>query len=127
MHSLSSLFLSGCGILRTLGIYEPTAAEKVEEFKHDILAKKFAFELPPQCEMNRDICIVEAPDAIVPVEGSKQVLRYAENLFGAGVAYNRAYGIVELGFPFETILDTDLRHDVMRSILQYLSLLPQGS
>ena len=76
-------------------------------------------------ELSPDVYIVEAPDALIPAEGGKQVMRYAENLFGAGVAYKEEYGVVALGFPFETILDTRARDDLMRAIIRFLGLLTE--
>lgn len=62
---------------------------------------------------------VEAPDAINPINGSSVVLRYAENLFSAGVAYKGAYRLVAFGFPFETITNKNQRDQVMRAILNF--------
>jgi hypothetical protein len=73
-------------------------------------------------ELNRDIYAVESPDAIVPRDGAGQIFRYDENQFGAGVAYKKEYGVVVLGFPFETVLGADVRSDLMKGILNYLSV-----
>lgn len=71
-------------------------------------------------ELGPDVYIVEAPDALVPVEGAKQVMRYVENLFGAGVAFKKEYGVVVMGFPFETVLGASARDDLMRAIIRFL-------
>jgi hypothetical protein len=71
-------------------------------------------------ELNDIIYAVEAPDAINPVNGSKSVFRYSENGFGAGTAFKEKYGVIALGFPFETILGEQKRNDVMKMILKYL-------
>lgn len=81
-------------------------------------------ELSFNVELNRDIYVVEAPDAIVPSAGSEQILRYAENQFGAAIAYRKDYGLVVMGFPFETILDANVRTELMRGMLKYLGVLP---
>jgi hypothetical protein len=49
-------------------------------------------------------------------------LRYLENNFSAAVGYKGNYGIVVLGFPFETILGEKNRIEVMNTILNYLEL-----
>jgi hypothetical protein len=74
-------------------------------------------------ELSRDIYAVEAPDAIVPREGSQQVLRYAENQFGAAIGYKKSYGLVVLGFPFETILGAEARVELLRGVLKYLGVM----
>ena len=81
--------------------------------------KEVAFNV----DLRRDIYAVESPDAIIPIEGSEQLLRYSENQFGAAVGYRGSYGLVIMGFPFETILDPDLRTELMRGILRYLKIL----
>jgi len=48
------------------------------------------------------------------------VLRYTENNTSAGVAYKGKYGVVVLGFPFETIESEAMRHQLMKAIISYL-------
>ena len=79
-------------------------------------------ELVFNTELNRNMYCVEAPDAIVPSEGGQQLLRYAENQFGAAVGYKKKYGLVIMGFPFETIIDPGVRTELMRGVLKYLGL-----
>ena len=80
--------------------------------------KEFSFNV----DLRRDIYAVESPDAITPSEGSEQLLRYAENQFGAAVGYRKSYGLVVMGFPFETIIDPALRIELMRGVLRYLKI-----
>jgi hypothetical protein len=70
-----------------------------------------------------DIYTVEAPDAIEGScsLGSKTILRYSENQFGAGVAYSGDYKVITFGFPFETIIRQNDRDKVMQAILNYFS------
>ena len=65
---------------------------------------------------------VHAPDAIEPISARGfTVLRYAENNFSAGIAYNTGtYRIVAFGFPFETIKCETERNRLMRSVLEFL-------
>lgn len=64
---------------------------------------------------------VEAPDALEPVgEGAITAIRYAENNTSAGVLFEGAYKTVILGFPFETIIHSNDRSDLMKQILLYL-------
>lgn len=75
-------------------------------------------------ELNRDIYAVESPDALVPREGGQQIFRYSENQFGAAIGYKRSYGVVVMGFPFETIHTAEARTDLMKGILNYLGIMP---
>ncbi|MCW8850844.1 MAG: hypothetical protein OQJ81_12760 [Melioribacteraceae bacterium] len=70
-------------------------------------------------ELNSEIYAVEAPDAIGPINGSVSILRYKENDTSAGILYKKEYGIIALGFPFETILDENVRNILMKNILTY--------
>jgi len=72
-------------------------------------------------ELNDSIYAVEAPDALYPFDGSEIIMRYSENNFGAGVGYKKDYGVVVLGFPFETILDERTRNNFMKYVLDYLT------
>jgi hypothetical protein len=67
------------------------------------------------------IYTVEGADALEPVDSTSiTLLRYAENNKSAGVAYRGDYGVVSLGFPFETILDPGERDFIMEKIVNYL-------
>jgi hypothetical protein len=80
-------------------------------------------ELSFNVNLRRDIYAVESPDAIIPIGGSEQLMRYAENQFGAAVGYRKSYGLVIMGFPFETIIDPALRTELMHGVLRYLKIL----
>ncbi len=77
-------------------------------------------EIRYNTEVRPDLYAAEAVDAIAPADSARQILRYAENLFGAGTAYRGPYGVIALAFPFETIVDTHQRTMLMRAILNYL-------
>jgi hypothetical protein len=79
-------------------------------------------ELSFNVSLRRDIYAVESPDAIIPSEGSEQILRYAENQFGAAVGYRKGYGVVVMGFPFESIIDPAVRTELMQGVLRYLKV-----
>ena len=64
------------------------------------IKNKFEFNT----SFNDSIYKVEAPDELGEVNGSEVLLRYNENNFSAAIGYNEKYGVVSLGFPFETIL-----------------------
>jgi len=70
--------------------------------------------------VNDSIYAVESPEALGPVRGGKTLLRYAENLFSAGIGQKGSYNIVVLGFPFETIVQPLQRTALMKSILRFL-------
>ncbi len=65
---------------------------------------------------------VEAPDAISVIGGSEIFLRYAENYYSAGTAYKNEYGSVVIGFPFETIISSKARNELMKAVLHYLKI-----
>lgn len=68
-----------------------------------------------------EIYTVEGADALEPVDSSAiTLLRYAENNMSAGVAYRGDYGVVALGFPFETIGDEEERDFLMKRTILYL-------
>jgi hypothetical protein len=72
-------------------------------------------------ELNDSIYAVEAPDALYPFGGSETILRYFENRMGAGIGYKKDYGVVVMGFPFETILGEETRNIIMKKVLEYLN------
>jgi hypothetical protein len=69
---------------------------------------------------NGKIYKVESPDGLMPVQGAKTVLRYSVNQFSAGTAFKSKYGVVALGFPFETVLTQASRDALMLRILNFL-------
>lgn len=62
---------------------------------------------------------VWAPNAIRNFGGSKVILRYNENQFPAGIAFKKNYGVVAIGFPFETIVNLKARNELMKAILDF--------
>ncbi|MFH0991808.1 MAG: N-acetylmuramoyl-L-alanine amidase [bacterium] len=84
------------------------------------LPKGFILEFTT--ELNERMVRIESPDALVPVQGARQLLRYAENQFGAGVGFKKEYGVVALGFPFETITLQSKRDALMKAVISYLNI-----
>ncbi len=82
----------------------------------------FKSQLEFNTTYNDSIYKVEAPDEIAPVNGSQILLRYLENNFSAAVGYKGNYGVVALGFPFETIPGEKQRNVLMKSVLNYLEV-----
>lgn len=75
-------------------------------------------------KLNPDIYAVEAPEsfAIADSHTSAPILRYCENDYIAGVAFNPgSHRSVTLGFPFESILSAEARAGLMTQILNFLS------
>jgi hypothetical protein len=72
--------------------------------------------------LNDSIYKVEAPDELGEINGSEVLLRYSENNFSAAIGYKDVYGVVSLGFPFETILGDKQRTLLMKSVLNYLEV-----
>lgn len=73
-------------------------------------------------DLNDSVYAVEAPDAIASSNGAETILRYKENQFSAAVSYKGDYGVVVFGFPFETILKSEIRNDIMKAIIKYFGL-----
>jgi hypothetical protein len=72
--------------------------------------------------LNDSIYAVQAPDAIVNNDQSQVLLRYSENQFPAAVGYKQKYGVVAMGFPFETILSQESRDALIQHIVKFLNL-----
>jgi hypothetical protein len=72
--------------------------------------------------LNDSIYKVEAPDELGAVKESEVLLRYGENNFSSAIGYKDKYGVVSLGFPFETILGEKNRITLMNSVLKYLGM-----
>ncbi|MCK5737734.1 hypothetical protein KAH55_01075, partial [bacterium] len=71
--------------------------------------------------LNDTIYQVESPDGLVPADDDFQtIMRYAENNISAAIAGRGTANIVILGFPFETILDAEVRDTLMLHILGFL-------
>jgi hypothetical protein len=71
-------------------------------------------------EPGSEIYGVESVDALAPAGGSRVLLRYSENSFGAAVGARGESGVVVFGFPFETIETERRREEVMGAVVQYL-------
>lgn len=73
---------------------------------------------------NTDYCdtlyAVKSPDTIQPAGGGKILLRYQENRFSAGISYQGSYSTVILGFPFESIGDSETRDRLMEAVIKQL-------
>jgi len=64
---------------------------------------------------------VEGADALEPFDSTAiTLLRYTENNMSAGVAYRGDYGVVAMGFPFETLTGQAMRDRFMKQVIQYL-------
>ncbi len=64
---------------------------------------------------------VEGADALEPADSTATTLmRYRENNASAAVAYHGKYGMIAMGFPFETIKTQQTRDMIMKKILHYL-------
>jgi hypothetical protein len=64
---------------------------------------------------------VEGADALEPVDSTAfTLMRYSENNMSAAVAFRGSYGVVALGFPFETLVDRAMRDLLMKQTINYL-------
>ena len=83
---------------------------------------KDVFSFKYNNELNDSIYTVEAPDEIAPVNDAETILRYSENQFSAAIGYKGDYSVVVLGFPFETIINSEVRNGIMKSVIKYFGL-----
>jgi hypothetical protein len=87
---------------------DPELARREQEFR-------FNTGLDPQ------LYTVEGADALEPADSTAiTLMRYAENNMSAAVAFRGTYGVVSLGFPFETLVEQQMRDAMMKRILNYL-------
>lgn len=75
---------------------------------------------------NSESYAVESPDCLVPSHPSAvSIMRYADTGKSAGIAFGgtaaEPWRTVVLGFPFESLCDTNQRNVLMKQIIQYLS------
>jgi hypothetical protein len=71
--------------------------------------------------LDPELYTVEGADALEPFDSTATTLfRYSENNMSAGVAYRGEYGVVSLGFPFETIVVPEMRDEIMLKTINYL-------
>jgi len=84
----------------------------------DFINKDFEFSFVT--ERNDTLYNAEAPDAIIPLNGSQTILRFSENNYSAATGYNGDYSVIAFGFPFETIESDYYRRKVMAAILEYI-------
>ena len=104
------------------------AVKTGETFVSSNQLSKEPFEFRFNTDFDEEYYKVEAPDAIDPIhdDTSTVMLRYKENRFSAAVGYRQnkktgpGYGVFIMGFPFETILNSQDRDQLMRYILDYL-------
>ena len=79
-------------------------------------------ELEFSTELNSEIYCVESPEVVRPADKETQIiLRYRSNNRSAATAYSGDYGVVLLGFPFETITSADSRKELMQKVLDYFA------
>lgn len=93
-------------------------AYQVDNRFNDFTGGKYEFS----AELNADCYAVESPDSFYAADKDKgcTIMRYSENNLVAGIAAAfDSYRTVVLGFPFETINDTDARAALMTQILNY--------
>ena len=75
-------------------------------------------------ELNEKCYVVESPDSFYPAEDKTgaTIMRYSENNLVSGIANdNGVYQTVIIGFPFESILEEQQRHSLMKSTLEFFS------
>lgn len=78
--------------------------------------KNFKFET----EFNDSMYKVESPDGVVPADKDAFTLfRYKDNNVSAATIYLGEYKVIAIGFPFETIVNSEERDKLMSEILNY--------
>lgn len=63
---------------------------------------------------------VARPDILAPVGNSFVAFVYDKSRESAGVAYVDNYRVLATGFPFETILDDNIRAELMGAVMRFL-------
>ena len=63
---------------------------------------------------------VARPDILAPVGNSFVAFVYDKSRESAGVAYVDNYRVLATGFPFETILDDNIRTELMGAVMRFL-------
>jgi hypothetical protein len=64
---------------------------------------------------------VEGADALEPIDSTAiTLIRYSENNMSAGVAFRGDYSVLALGFPFESVVDQEMRDTIMMRTINYL-------
>lgn len=63
---------------------------------------------------------VARPDILAPVGNSFVAFVYDKSRESAGVAYVDNYRVLATGFPFETILDDNIRAELMGAVMCFL-------
>ena len=136
LHGGGALFVSGAHIASDMHKHkQDTLVGDLFKFKWRTsnasrLGKIYSMD-PRFAEMNEQfrfntnihpsLYTVEGADALEPVDSTAiTLMRYSENNMSAGVAFRGRYGIVALGFPFETMVDQETRDIIMRKTLNYL-------
>ncbi len=73
-------------------------------------------------KLNSDMYAVESPDSFYPSDSATgaTIMRYSENNLVAGTAMkNSTHRAVVLGFPFETIMNSEAREHLMKQVLDF--------
>ena len=137
-----NLVVSGSYALSDLW-HSPLATDDDRTFANEILHASFAGDMATQrgvvrmpvtkfsattaeleftTELNSEIYCVESPEVVRPADKETQtILRYRSNNRSAATAYCGDYGVVLLGFPFETITSADSRKELMQKVLDYFA------
>ncbi len=109
----------GINTLKARG-YSPKSSSDGKVFS---VSKFFNFrekEISFNTGFSQSIYKVESPDGFYPSPKAEPLLRYSENSFCAAYGYKDDYGLVLMGFPFETVSGSDARTKLMKAVLNYL-------
>ncbi|WP_300726260.1 xanthan lyase [uncultured Bacteroides sp.] len=85
----------------------------------EIYGTNINFNIPRMA--NETTYTVSTPACIQPVGGSFSSFVYTQNNLSAGIAYKGNYRLFVLGFPFESILDTEKQTHIMKSALYFFN------
>jgi len=73
-------------------------------------------------QLNDQMYRLEAPDALMPVNKSRTVMRFTDNEFGAGIAFNsEVYNLVISTIPLEIVLTQKSRDQYMMKVFDLLN------
>jgi hypothetical protein len=83
----------------------------------------FPHQLTFNSDYDSEIYTVEAPDAIEPAgDDAWRIYRYSSGNTSAGILKNGHHRAVVLGFPFETIVSEQQRHELMRQVMRFFEI-----
>ncbi len=88
----------------------------------DYVKNEFSGRWKFNTSLSEKVYVVEAPDGIEPTgKNAVTAFRYDDTGISAGVIYQGKYKSAVLGFPFETIVNSKDRNNLMKQIIMFFN------